>query len=207
MRLEDGEMLVVVEQKHIGFERGDIQGVSLWVSPQYDKGRGVLLTPAQAREVGRALVAHADAAEREATPFAIRERDEARAEVERLKQEFAAAKQRADEWECLAVRWMLRAEDAEEQMEHDNNACANVLHWARNLAAGKPMPSRAVAAVLKELAKARAQCEELRPAAQKWHDAVGRNAKRLAELEAANPGRVASPIDAVVDDVLFGEPS
>lgn len=57
-----------------------------------------------------------------------------------------------------------------------------------------------LAAALEELAKA---CH----AAQKWHDAVGRNAKRLAELEAASPGRVASPIDAVVGAVLFGEPS
>lgn len=46
----------------------------------------------------------------------IGERDAARAGVERLKQECAAAKQRADEWEYRAGDWMVRAEDAEAQL-------------------------------------------------------------------------------------------
>lgn len=42
--------------------------------------------------------------------------------------------------------------------------------------------------------------------AQRWRDAVARNAARLAELKAENPQRLPSPIDAVVDEVLFGGP-
>lgn len=159
MRLEDGEMLVVVEQKHIGFERGDIQGVSLWVSPQYDKGRGVLLTPAQAREVGRALVAHADAAEGKATPFAIRERGEAQSEEERLTQErdgqaarivgeLAAEKVRSAQFSA----WWEKSEAEVQEARAKETTAVTERDEAKRRAedAGAKL-----AAVLEELAKAR----------------------------------------------------
>lgn len=109
----------------------------------------------------KAALAKANA-ENEHLQSALRERDEARAEVERLKQERNALQIRAQEAEGAVWKARLRGDgvqaahnDACAQCEADWNACCDVLGWARRFGKDLPPPSRAVAAALEELAKVR----------------------------------------------------
>lgn len=94
--------------------------------------------------------------------FLLGQREEARAEVERLKRERDALQIRAQEAEGAVWKARLRGDgvramrnDACAQCEADWNACCDALVWSRKFGKDLPPPSRAVAAVLEELAKAR----------------------------------------------------
>lgn len=67
------------------------------------------------------------------------ERDQLRAEVERLTKE---------------------RDEARLQVKHDSNACADELCWARNLGDGDPSPSLAVSEVLAQLRRTRLERNE-----------------------------------------------